>query len=321
MYFFTGQNVEFGILMAVLASVGYSASLVFYDAFLPEIATPDRFDELSAKGYSMGYVGSVILLILNLAIIESPATFGIPEGDLPARLSFLSVGLWWMGFATYSLNRLPANPYHKRPEGHWLLNGYKELRLVYSRIRKLSQMKQFVLGFFFYNAGVQAVMYLASLFGAKELNMETRDLIMTVLIIQLVAIGGAYVFAFLSKRKGNIYSLSVMIVIWIAVCILAFFVSTNYQFFGLAFLVGVIMGGIQALSRATFSKLIPEDTTDHASFFSFYDVTFNVSIVFGTIAYGTVEWFTGSMRYSALVLSVFFVIGLLLIRRVRSNWA
>ena len=164
-------------------------------------------------------------------------------------------------------------------------------------------------------------MYLASLFGAKELNMETRDLIMTVLIIQLVAIGGAYVFAFLSKRKGNIYSLSVMIVIWIAVCILAFFVSTNYQFFGLAFLVGVIMGGIQALSRATFSKLIPEDTTDHASFFSFYDVTFNVSIVFGTIAYGTVEWFTGSMRYSALVLSVFFVIGLLLIRRVRSNWA
>ncbi|WP_305982141.1 MFS transporter [Roseivirga thermotolerans] len=321
MYFFTGQNVEFGILMAVLASVGYSASLVFYDAFLPEIATPDRFDELSAKGYSMGYVGSVILLILNLAIIESPATFGIPEGDLPARLSFLSVGLWWMGFATYSLNRLPANPYHKRPEGHWLLNGYKELRLVYSRIRKLSQMKQFVLGFFFYNAGVQAVMYLASLFGAKELNMETRDLIMTVLIIQLVAIGGAYAFAYLSKRKGNIYSLSVMIVIWIAVCILAFFVSTNYQFFGLAFLVGVIMGGIQALSRATFSKLIPEDTTDHASFFSFYDVTFNVSIVFGTIAYGTVEWFTGSMRYSALVLSVFFVIGLLLIRRVRSNWA
>jgi UMF1 family MFS transporter len=160
-------------------------------------------------------------------------------------------------------------------------------------------------------------MYLASLFGAKELEMATGELILTVLIIQLVAIGGAYGFAFLSKRRGNIYSIATMIIIWVVVCLLAFFVSTSVEFYGLAFLVGLIMGGIQSLSRATFSKLIPADTTDHASFFSFYDVTFNVSIVFGTLAYGIIEHLTGSMRYSALGLSVFFILGFLLVRRTR----
>ncbi|HEY9117778.1 MAG TPA: MFS transporter [Roseivirga sp.] len=314
MFFFTGENVEFGILIAVLASIGYSGSLVFYDAFLPEIATEDQFDRLSAKGYSLGYIGSVILLILNLVIIQKPDLFGIPDGTLPSRLSFLMVAVWWIGFSSYSLRRLPSNPYNKPAKGSWFKNGYQELKQVYAQIRQLPEMQKFVLGFFFYNGGVQAVMYLASLFGAKELQMETAELILTVLIIQLVAIGGAYGFAHLSKLKGNIYSIIVMILIWIVVCILAFFVSTSFQFFGLAFLVGLIMGGIQALSRATFSKLIPKDTTDHASFFSFYDVTFNISIVFGTLAYGLVEHLTGSMRYSALALSLFFIVGLFLVK-------
>jgi len=317
MFLFTGENVEFGILMAVLASVGYSGSLVFYDAFLPEIATEDQFDRLSAKGYSLGYIGSVILLILNLVVIQMPELFGIPDGTLPSRIAFLTVSLWWIGFTSYALNRLPSNPFGKKAEGDWLLNGYRELKQVYGKIKELPQMQKFVLGFFFYNAGVQAVMYLASLFGAAELKMETGELIMTVLIIQLVAIGGAYGFAHLSKIKGNIYSITTMIVIWIAVCLLAFFVNTNYEFFGLAFLVGLIMGGIQALSRATFTKLIPADTTNHASYFSFYDVTFNISIVFGTLAYGLIEHITGSMRYSALGLSLFFIIGFLLVRQTK----
>lgn len=317
MFFFYGNNVEFGILMAVFASIGYSGSLVFYDAFLPEIATPDRFDQLSAKGYSLGYIGSVILLILNLLVIEKPAWFGLEDGTLPSRLAFLSVAIWWIGFASYALKRLPTNPYRKKGSDHLILKGYQELKFVYREIKQLSQMKQFVLGFFFYNAGVQAVMYLASLFGAKELQMETGELILTVLIIQLVAIGGAHGFAYLSGKKGNIYSIRIMLIIWVVVCVLAFFVDTSFQFFGLAFLVGLIMGGIQSLSRATFSKLIPSETTDHASFFSFYDVTFNVSIVFGTLAYGLIEHLTGSMRFSALGLSLMFLIGLLLVRRVR----
>lgn len=317
MFFFTGENIEYGIALVVLASIGYSSSLVFYDAFLPEIATPDRFDKLSARGFSMGYIGSVILLIFNLLMIQQPTWFGLTEGTLPARISFVTVCLWWIGFSAFALKRLPNNPFHKRPSERWFYSGYLKIIATYSIIKELSDMKRFVLSFFFFNAGVQSVMYLASLFGAKELRMATGELILTVLIIQLVAIGGAYLFAELSRRKGNIFSISMMIVIWIFCCIAAFYIQTNLQFFGLAFLVGVVMGGIQSLSRATFSKLIPENTTDHASYFSFYDVTFNLSIVFGTVSYGAIEHLTGSMRFSALVLSLFFILGLLLIQKVQ----
>jgi len=317
MFFFEGENVSFGISMAILASIGYSGSLVFYDAYLPEIATPDRFDKLSARGYSMGYIGSVILLIINLAMIQMPDFFGLPDNTLPARISFLTVAIWWVSFAQITFKRLPNNVFGKKPTGNVLIKGYLELKQVYQQIKELTHMKRFVLAFFFYNAGVQAVMYLASLFGAKELKMEAGMLILTVLIIQLVAIGGAYLFANISERKGNVYALVAMNIIWIVVCIAAFFVENNMQFFALAFVVGLIMGGIQALSRATFSKLIPAQTKDHASFFSFYDVTFNVSIVMGTMAYGTIEYLMGSMRFSALGLGLLFIVGLFLLKRVK----
>lgn len=317
MFFFDGSNIEFGVLMVILASMGYSGGLVFYDAFLPEIATRDRYDKLSAKGYSLGYIGSVILLIFNLIMIQKPALFGLEEGTLPARISFLTVAIWWAGFAQVTFRRLTDNPFNKSTSEHWFKKGYQELKKVYQQIKLLPNLKRYVLAYFFFNAGVQAVMYLASLFGAKELNLQTTSLIIIVLIIQLVAIGGAYLFAEISKRRGNITSLIVMICIWIAVCLFAFFVESEIQFYGLAILVGLIMGGIQALSRSTYSKLIPEDTKDHASFFSFYNVTFNLSIVMGTLAYGSVELLTGSMRYSALGLSLFFVIGLILVRKVK----
>ncbi|MFT7149736.1 MAG: UMF1 family MFS transporter, partial [Nonlabens sp.] len=316
MFFFDGSNIEFGILTVVLASIGYSGGLVFYDAYLPEIATADRFDKLSAKGYSLGYIGSVILLIFNLVMLQKPELFGLEQGSLPARISFLTVAVWWVGFAQITFKRLPDNPFNRTATENWIKKGYRELRSVYAQIRTLPNVKRYVLAYFFFNAGVQAVMYLASLFGAKELQLPTDALIKIVLLIQLVAIGGAYLFANVSNKKGNIFSLMVMIVIWIGVCIMAFFVNTELQFYGLAILVGLVMGGIQALSRSTYSKLIPTDTQDHASFFSFYDVTFNLSIVAGTIAYGTIELLTGSMRYSALGLGLFFIIGLALVRKV-----
>ncbi len=317
MFFFDGTNIEFGILTVVLASIGYSGGLVFYDAYLPEIATADRFDKLSAKGYSLGYLGSVILLVFNLLMIQKPELFGLEQGSLPARISFLTVAVWWAGFAQITFRRLPENPFNKTVTEHWFKKGYRELKLVYAQIRELPNLKRYVLAYFFFNAGVQAVMYLASLFGAKELQLPTDALIKIVLIIQLVAIGGAYLFANVSKKRGNITSLLMMICIWIGVCILAFFIQTELQFYGLAVMVGLIMGGIQSLSRSTYSKLVPEDTQDHASFFSFYDVTFNLSIVAGTMAYGTIELLTGSMRYSALGLSLFFITGLLLVRKVK----
>jgi len=316
LFFFEGDNIEYGMLMAILASIGYSGSLVFYDAYLPEIASPDRYDRLSAKGYSYGYVGSVLLLIFNLVMIEKPEFFGLEKGALPAKISFITVAVWWAGFAQIPFKRLPDNVYKRKATGNYFSKGYEEIMKVYHSLKELPQLKRFLLAFFFYNGGVQAVMYLATLFGTNELQLDTMALIITVLIIQIVAIGGAYLFARISEKRGNVYSLSIMIIIWIGVCISAYLVQTEVQFYGLAFVVGLIMGGIQALSRATYSKLIPANTIDHASYFSFYDVTFNVSIVMGTLAYGLIDHLTGSMRNSALALAVFFILGIILLRKV-----
>lgn len=310
LFFFDGSNIEFGILMAVMASIGYSGSLVFYDAFLPEIVSPDRYDRISAKGYSFGYLGSVLLLIFNLIMIQAPHLFGISEGSLPARISFILVGLWWVGFAQIPFLRLPDNIYIKEKSGNLLKKGYDEIVKVYKSLKKLPNLKKFLISFFFYNAGVQSVMYLATLFGSVELNLETSSLILIIIIIQIVAIGGSYLFARISEAKGNVFSLVIMIIIWIGVCFAAYFVQTELQFYTLAFVTGIIMGGIQALSRATYTKLIPENSIDNASYFSFYDVTFNISIVMGTFAYGIIDHVTGSMRNSALALTVFFIIGL-----------
>ena len=316
---FTGDNVEFGIMGAVVASIGFSGSLVFYDAFLPEIASPDRFDRISAKGYSMGYIGSVILLIVNIAMLQKPGWFFLDGMDAtwPARISFIMVGLWWAGFSQITFNVLPDNVYNRKESHNLFKDGYEEIKKVFFSLKNLPDLKKYLVAFFFYNAGVQAVMYLATLFASVELKMETGSLIGTVLIIQIVAIGGAYLFAKISEAKGNVSSLSIMLVIWVLVCVAAYFVNTQNQFYMVAFAVGLVMGGIQALSRATYAKLIPTDTIDHASYFSFYDVTYNVSIVMGTFAYGIVSHITGTMRNSVLALIAFFVLGLITLLMVK----
>ena len=317
LFFFTGENVEWGIICASMASVGYSGSLVFYDAFLSEIVTEDKRDIVSARGYSYGYIGSVILLVINLAVIQMYDVFGLANEGIASRIAFLTVGFWWIGFSLYAISKLPENVHGRKPEGHFLANGYKELGKVWKQMKDIDSMRKYLFAFFFYNMGVQTVMYLAATFGAKELKMETSKLIMTILLIQFVGVAGSYLFAFLSKMKGNIRSLNTMILIWIVVCIYAYFVKNEIEFFLLATVVGLVMGGIQSLSRATFSKIMPQDTVDTASFFSFYDVTYNLSIVFGTFVYGYVEMVTGSMRNSTLALASFFVIGIIFLSQVK----
>ena len=307
LFFFEGDNVEWGIICSVLASVGYSASLVFYDAFLPEIASKDQVDLISAKGYSWGYVGSVILLVVNILMIQFHDRLGFVDEKQATKSTFLMVGIWWILFSQVTFYYLPKNIYRRHPTGNLLTEGYRELLKVWYRLKSLPVMRTYLLAFFFYNMGVQTVMYLAATFGAKELELEAGKLILTILIIQIVAIIGAYAFAHLSRQKGNKFALQVMVTVWIFICLAAYFVQDEYQFYALAFFVGLVMGGIQSLSRATFSKLIPEDSIDHASFFSFYDVTFNLSIVIGTFCYGLIEQMTQSMRNSALILMVFFL--------------
>jgi MFS transporter, UMF1 family len=325
LYFFDGvDRLGWGIFCSVLASIGYSGSLVFYDAFLPEIVTRDRYDVTSARGYSMGYYGSVILMIVCLIVIMNPSSFGFQgtakEAGLQAtRFSFLLVGLWWIGFSIIPFTVLPDNPYNRMPKGNIWTKGYAEIKKVWRNLKKLPNLRRYLLAFFFYNMGVQTVMYLATLFGTDVLHLEETKLIGTVVIIQLVGAFGAWLFARVSARKGNRFALVLMNIIWIGVCIGAYNIRDEYQFYALAFIVGMIMGGIQSLSRATYSKLIPSKTIDHASYFSFYDVTYNLSIVFGTFVYGLVNQLTGSMRNSALSLAIFFVIGLLFLLTVRSK--
>lgn len=310
LFFFDGANLEFGIMCSVLASIGYAGSIVFYNAYLPEIAEEHEYDFLSARGFALGYIGSVILLVFNLLMIQFPEWFGVPEGSFAARFSFLITGIWWAGFSQIPFRILPKNPFKKKIESKFLLKGYEEIRRVFSQVRKIPVMKRYLASFFFYSMGVQTVMYLAASFGDKELGLPGDQLILTVLIIQFVAIIGSYLFAFVSRIFGNKISLMIMVFIWIGICGAAYFVYSVYEFYALAFVVGMVMGGIQSLSRSTFSKLIPEETTEHASFFSFYDVTEKLAIVIGTFTYGAVEQWTGSMRNSAVSLGFFFLVGL-----------
>ena len=317
-FFQDASDLNLAIACSILASMGYSGSLVFYDAFLPEIVTPDRYDAVSARGYSMGYYGSVILMVVCLIMILNPSAFGFADGGAASRFSFLLTGIWWFCFALipYRVLHEPARS-HRNSANIWT-KGYEEIGKVWRSLRQSPQLKRYLWAFFFFNMGVQTVMYLATLFGTDVLHLEDGKLIGTVLIIQLVGAVGATLFARLSARWGNRNTLFIMIGIWVLVCVTAYLITNEFQFYALAFVVGLIMGGMQALSRATYTKLIPANTPDHASYFSFYDVTYNLSIVFGTFSYGLINQITGSMRNSALGLGLFFLIGMVLLYSVRA---
>ncbi|TXT34043.1 MAG: MFS transporter UMF1 family [Chitinophagaceae bacterium] len=314
MYFFTKDNLAFGLGCLIVACIGFWSSLVFYNSFLPEIAAPADQDKVSAKGFSMGYIGSMILQIICFVFVLSPQTFGITVGKA-SQISFLLVGFWWWGFAQISLKRLPNNkPLGNTNTENIFTKGYKELNKVWKQVNHLPVLKRFLLSFFFFNMGVQTVMLVATLYGKSELNIPTTNLIIAILIIQLIAIPGAFTIAFLSKKIGNFQALMVTVFFWIILCVVGYKLPRNgiYEFYGLAILVGFVMGGIQSLSRSTYAKLMPV-TKDTASFFSFYDVTEKIAIVIGMFSFGYINEFTGSQRNSVLALVVFFVLGLIVL--------
>ncbi|MGI9191337.1 MAG: MFS transporter [Chitinophagaceae bacterium] len=316
LFFFTKNdanesNVLFGLVASVIASIGYCGSIVFYNAFLPEIAPKHEHDTVSAKGFAMGYIGSVILMVLCFAFILANDQLHWGLGALPARLSFVAVGLWWIGFAQIPLRQLPETP-NTNNKNTSLLSGYHELQLVIKQLQHSPTLKQFLLAFFCYNMGVQTVMYMATYFAGDELHMETTQLLAVVLIIQLVAIGGARLFAYLSQQFGNIIALTILVIIWIGICISAYFIDTVNAFYALAVTVGMVMGGIQSLSRSTYAKLLPP-THDTASYFSFYDVCEKVGIVIGTSTFGYIANSLGGMRNATIALGAYFLIGLMLL--------
>src|SRR5450432_874282 len=323
LFFFKGTDtVWIAIVCSMVACIGFWSSVVFYNSYLPEIAAPEDRDRVSARGFAMGYIGSVILQLICFVFVFKPGWFGM-QGDatMPARFSFLLVGVWWFGFAQITLNTMPkGTPAAFRPEKNILANGFIKLKKVFTQLKTLPILKRFLLAFFFYNMGVQTIMLVATLFGSKQLKLPTSKLIITILIIQIVAIAGAYIMAKLSEKFGNFQTLLSVIIIWILVCLGAYEIATisdkgvnaEMYFYVLAIVVGLVMGGIQSLSRSTYSKLMPV-TKDTTSFFSFYDVTEKIAIVIGMFSFGLIEELTGSMKNSVLVVMGFFIIGFIIL--------
>jgi UMF1 family MFS transporter len=325
--FFTNMaTLWVGVTGFVLATVGFAGGIVFYNAYLPIIATEDQYDRVSARGFTYGYIGSVILLVTNLIVIMNYQWFGFSEGLKAVPTAFIMVGLWWLGFSQIPLRRLP--PDRKSDTSvNLLTKGYEEVRKVWRIVRRDRPTLAFLVAFFCFNAGVNAVLFLASVFAEKELHFDATGLILLVLILQMVAVLGAWASTRLSGKKGNKFSLMLQLVIWTAICIAGFFVQTGLDFYLLAGAVGLVMGGMQALARSTYAKFLPEDTPDTASYFSFFDVMDKMSTVAGTFVFGFVEkmtegWglvpgVTSGMRNSVLALSVFFLVSLAVLATVQ----
>lgn len=311
LFFFTSDTLGLGVAAFMLAAMGYVGSLVFYNAYLPEIAAPADRDRISARGFSFGYVGSVIMQLVGFLLIVL-----MTDKGMATRLTFLLVGIWWFGFAQITFARLPKPVQTDKVQGRIFKAGFVEIKKVYLQVKQMPVLKRYLRGFFFYSMGVQTVMLAATLFGSKLLGLPDDRLIISVVVIQLVAIAGAWYISRLSAQHGNIKVLMGVVVFWILICMAAYFTAVvaegggngEYLFYGLAVAVGLVMGGIQSLSRSTYAKLMP-DTKDTASFFSYYDFTEKLAIVIGIFAFGFIEEQTGSMKNSVLSLILFFAIG------------
>jgi UMF1 family MFS transporter len=324
LFFFKGeQTLWVGIVFTVFASIGFWGSIVFYNAYLPEVAYPEQQDDVSAKGFILGYTGSIFLLLFSLIMINKPHLFGLPNAALASRITFLLVGIWWFGFAQITYRRLPNNVYNRKPKKDFIWKGLKELKVVAKEVIQYKELKFFLIAFFMFSIGVQTIILMAGIFGSKELELPTLNLIIVILVVQIVAIVGAFLFSRLSDKIGNMATLKITVTVWALVCVSAFMLDKTqenvvYYFYGLGGLIGLVMGAIQSLARSTYSKLLPK-TKDHATFFSFYDVTEKLAIVFGMIVFGLLVSLTGSMQYSVLFLGVFFVLSFVLLSFIKKT--
>lgn len=318
LYFFSLDTVVLSLVSYLLALIGFWGSLVFYNSYLPDIAHKEQQDKISAKGFSLGYAGSVALLLICLPMVM----FVEDEQKLQMmRYSFLLVGIWWMGFSQYTYYYLPNNKNENKLHKNVIFSGFKELRKVWNQIKELKSLRRYLGAFFVYSMAVQTIMIIAAYFGEKEVQWGSDSsriigLITSILVIQVVAIFGALFTSRLVLKYGNIKVLILLNFLWILICTYAYFVVTPIDFYIAAFFVGLVMGGIQSLSRSTYSKFIPEDTKDTTSFFSFYDVAEKIGIVIGMFTYGFIADITGKIQNAILFLILFFVVGLLLLLRV-----
>jgi len=319
LFFFKGtEQLAIGTIAFIVAMMGFAGGLVFYNSYLPEIVTEDRYDRVSAQGFAYGFIGSVILMIINLLVIQNYEALGLPDQGFATRLAFVTVGVWWLGFAQIPFNRLPKDRKQTMPP-EIMKKGFQELKKVWMALKDQRSISLFLIAFFCASAGVQTALYLAATFAEKELAFESSELIIIILLLQIVAIGGAYLFAKISDWRGNKFTLTIIFLVWMLTCIFTSYVDAKPLFYVAAVAVGILMGGTQSLSRSTYSKLLPENTKDTTSYFSFYDVLEKVATVLGTFSFGFIEYLTGSMRSSVLALSGFFILALIILQAVKMN--
>ncbi len=320
LYWFELETIEISLLFYTLGLLGFWGSLVYYNSYLTDITYPNQTNRVSAKGYTMGYIGSVILLLINLIMINFYETFGFESEVSAMKSSFAIVGMWWLAFSQYSFYHLPSGNKGVKIPKNIIWNGFRELKSVYKFIRTSKRFTRFLLAFFIFSFSLQTVLYIASYFGVSEIEWsssseQTSGLIISILLIQVVAIGGAYIFTKMAQKFGNILVLTFAIFLWGGVCLYAYFIKSPIQFYMIASLVGLLMGGTQPVARATYSLFIP-DTKDTTSFFSFYDVTEKIGIVFGMIFYAVAAQITGTVRFSVIIFMFFFFLGAILLTRV-----
>jgi MFS transporter, UMF1 family len=315
MYFMEKPEEWFiGWLMYVLAMIGYAGGVVFNNSYLPLIATPDKFDSLSARGFTYGYLGATLLLVVNLAMILMYDKLGFPDASIPTRLAFVMVGVWWLAFANITFKRMPPDNNTPLSKGvFW--KGFGEIVKVWNTVKTNRNLKRYLASFFFFDAGVQTTIFLATTFATKVLGFKTENLITVVLVIQLLGALGAWGFAKVSERYGNKRAISILLACWIGICLSAYFIENQQPFYALAACVGSVMGGIQSLARSTYAKLMPAGTKDTTSFYSFYDLTDKLAVVMGTFVFGSIDQLIG-LRYSVVAMALLFLIGFLILMTV-----
>jgi len=316
LFFFQGMDTLWiGLAGCAIAVIGFAGGQIFYNSFLPLIVTEEHYDRVSAKGFSRGYFGSVILLVVILAMIQFHQSLGFENELGVMRIGFIMVGVWWIGWAQIPFRRLPQHQ-SRGEQVNLITKGFNELKKVFQSLKHQRNTKLFLGSFACYIAAVQTVIAMASVFAVKELGFESSELIMLILMLQLIGAVGAWLFSRMSTMFGNKASLMTIIVIWTLVIVASYFTTTKPQYYVVACVVGLVMGGVQSMSRSTYSKLIPATEENSSSYFSFFDVLEKISVSIGLLIFGII---TGmyDMRTAILSLIVFFVVSLILLSLVK----
>lgn len=314
MYFLQGDLYLLGGALFLIANLSFGASIVFYNAFLPEIAVPDDRDRISSQGWAMGYLGGGILLAINLVFVQFLAEgWGISTGDA-VRISLASAGVWWAIFTLIPLTTLRARrPAKHLPAGTGYLSiGFRQLRHTLRQLPTYPHTMLFLIAYLLYNDGIQTIIAMSTQFGSRELGLETADLVQLVLMVQFIAFFGALAFGYLARWLGSRRAIMVSLVIWLGVSVYTYAIlQTKLQFFIMGGVIAIVLGGSQALSRSLFSLMIPQG--QEAEYFSLYEVSERGTSWLGPLLFGLVLQNTGSYRAAILSIAVFFTAGLLLL--------